>query len=97
MNEPPENEWELGSDKEMHDAVHGSRKQAMTRTRFGEYLGGTVGLLLGVAVSLIHFFTIQWPDPNPRSLLFLYGAMCIGGLFGGAAVGKKLLASAKAK
>ncbi len=28
-------DWKFGSDQEMHDAVHGTRKQSLTKTQLG--------------------------------------------------------------
>ena len=88
-------DWEFGTEKEMHDAVHGTRKQKLTASRLGEYFGGFLGLLIVVGLCLWHFFEIDWPHPSPVRLVVGYCGSCVAGLFIGALVGKKLVSGDK--
>jgi WD40 repeat protein len=76
-------DWDFGNEKETQDAIRQSRRQPMTAARFGEYLGGFIGLSLAVGLVLLHFFTMDWPHPNPVGLVLGYVGTCGAALFAG--------------
>jgi hypothetical protein len=74
-------------DEERQKATRAARRPPLTWARVGQITGGTIACWTTAAVCFLAFW-IQWRFDVCQVAWF--GALCLGALFAGAAVGQKV-------